>query len=210
MKLAFEKEMLGIYVSDHPLREVADVIENARTLSLGDAETLSDGTTGWFAGILTKAERIVTKKGKVMIDWTLEDLDGMMSGALFGNAYQRYERLLVEDAVVRIKAKVEASDRGTKLTTIEVQSLADDGVFRRPPGVLMVAAGDALSDQSTLTRFKETLSRHPGPDSVQVEVGSNGEAQTLRLPDTFRVDKTDARLHAELRELLGAEAVREI
>jgi DNA polymerase-3 subunit alpha len=210
MRLAFEKEMLGMYVSDHPLRELGDMIENARTLSLGDAETLTDGTTGWFAGILTKAERIVTKKGKVMIDWTLEDLDGMMNGALFGNAYQRYEKLLVEDAVVRIKAKVEASDRGTKLTTIEVQSLTEDGVFRRAPGVLVVAAGDALSDEATLASFKATLTRHPGPDGVQVEVGGNGAQQVLRLPDTFRVDKSDARLHAELRELLGAEAVREL
>jgi DNA polymerase III alpha subunit len=134
----------------------------------------------------------------------------MMNGALFGNIYARYEPLLLEDAVVRIKAKVESSDRGTKLTTIEVQALAPDGIFRRAPGVLMVAAGGALSDQSILTRFKETLSRHPGPDSVQVEVGDNGDQQLLRLPDTFRVDKTDARLHAELRELLGAEAVREI
>jgi DNA polymerase-3 subunit alpha len=210
MKLAFEKEMLGVYVSDHPLREIAEVVEHARTLSLGDVETLADGTTGWFAGILTKAERIVTKKGKVMVEWTLEDLDGMMNGALFGNVYARYEPLLVEDAIVRIKAKVESSDRGTKLTTIEVQALTADGIFLRAPGVLMVAAGDALSDQSTLTRFKEMLSRHPGPDSVQVEVGNNGDNKVLRLPDTFRVDKTDARLHAELRELLGAEAVREL
>jgi DNA polymerase-3 subunit alpha len=210
MKLAFEKEMLGMYVSDHPLREIAEVVEHARTLSLGDAETFTDGTTGWFAGILTKVDRIVTKKGKVMIDYTLEDLDGLMNGALFGNIYQRYEPLFSEDAVVRIKAKVESSDRGTKLTTIEVQPLSDDGVFRRAPGVLMVTAGYALSDEATLARFKEVLARHPGPDSVRVEVNGNGARKVLQLPDTYRVDKTDGRLHAELRELLGTEAIEEI
>jgi DNA polymerase-3 subunit alpha len=210
MKLAFEKEALGIYVSDHPLREIADVVEHARTLSLGDAEAFADGTTGWFAGILTKADRIVTKKGKVMIDYTLEDLDGVMNGALFGNVYQRYESLFTEDAIVRIRAKVEVSDRGTKLTTIEVQPLANDGIFRRAPGVLLVVAGQALSDEAVLARFKEVLSRRPGPDSVQVEVNTNGNRKTLRLPDTYRVDKTDSRLHAELRELLGAEAIKEL
>jgi DNA polymerase-3 subunit alpha len=210
MKLAFEKEMLGIYVSDHPLREIAEVVEHARTLSLGDAEAFTDGTTGWFAGILTKADRVVTKKGKVMIEYTIEDLDGFMSGALFGNVYQKYESLFVEDAIVRIRAKVEASDRGTKLTTIEVQPLDGDGLFSRAAGVLMVVAGQALSDEAVLARFKEALSRHPGPDSVQVEVNGNGNRKVLRLPDTYRVDKTDSRLHAELRELLGHDAVTEI
>jgi DNA polymerase-3 subunit alpha len=212
MKLAFEKEMLGIFVSDHPLREIADLVARARTLSLGDADTFADGTTGWFAGILTKVDRVVTKKGKVMIDYTLEDLDGLMNGALFGNVYARYEGLFVEDAIVRIRARVESSDRGTKLTTIEVQRLDDDGAFSRAPGTLMVVAGHALSDEPTLARFKETLARHPGPDSVQVEVNGNGNGtrKVLQLPDTYRVDKTDVRLHAELRELLGTEAIREI
>ncbi len=210
MKLAFEKEMLGIYVSDHPLREIADVVVNARTLSLGDATTLADGTTGWFAGILTKVDRIVTKKGKVMIDYTLEDLDGFMVGALFGNVYQRYEALFSEDAIVRIRAKVESSDRGTKLTTIEVQLLAEDGVFRRAPGILNVSAGNALSDENVLGRFKDVLGRYPGPDSVQVEVNGSESRKVLRLPDVYRVDKRDARLHAELRELLGTEAIQEL
>jgi DNA polymerase-3 subunit alpha len=210
MKLAFEKEMLGMYVSDHPLREIAEVVEHARTLSLGDGETIADGTTGWFAGILTKVDRVVTKKGKLKIDYTIEDLDGLMAGVLFGNVYTRYEPLFIEDAIVRIKAKVESSDRGTNLSTIEVQPLDQDGVFRRAPGVLMVTAGYALSDEATLATFKATLARHPGPDSVQVEVNGNGTRKVLQLPETYRVDKTDTRLHAELRELLGTEAIKEI
>jgi DNA polymerase-3 subunit alpha len=210
MKLAFEKEMLGMYVSDHPLREIADVVEHARTLSLGDGEIIADGTTGWFAGILTKVDRVVTKKGKLKIDYTIEDLDGLMAGVLFGNVYTRYEPLFIEDAIVRIKAKVESSDRGTNLSTMEVQPLDQDGVFRRAPGVLMVTAGYALSDETTLATFKATLARHPGPDSVQVEVNGNGARKVLQLPETYRVDKTDTRLHAELRELLGTEAIKEI
>jgi DNA polymerase III alpha subunit len=124
--------------------------------------------------------------------------------------YQKYESLYIEDAIVRIRAKVEASDRGTKLTTIEVQSLDGDGSFNRAPGVLMVVAGHALSDEAVLARFKEALSRHSGPDSVQVEVNGNGNRKVLRLPDTYRVDKTDPRLHAELRELLGHDAIKEL
>ncbi len=138
VKLAFEKEMLGIYVSDHPLRQLEELVRSAATLSLGDADELKDGTVGWFAGILTKADKVVTKNGKQMINYTLEDLDGSMEGAVFGNAYGRFEGVMAEDAIVRVRAKVEVNDRGRKLNTIEVQPLGDEGRFARPPGVLGV------------------------------------------------------------------------
>jgi DNA polymerase-3 subunit alpha len=212
MKLAFEKEMLGIYVSDHPLREIAHVVEGARTLSLGDAEAFTDGQSGWFAGILTSVARVITKKGKSMIDFTLEDLDGFMEGRLFGNVYQRFEGLFVEDAVLRVRAKVEVSDRGRKLQVIDVMPLTDDGAFSRPPGVLVIRDGGArFNDPSVLDWFKQLVPLYPGPDSVQVEITNGGGTKTYRLPpETYRVDKTSHRLHAELREVFGVDAVHEL
>jgi DNA polymerase-3 subunit alpha len=212
MKLAFEKELLGIYVSDHPLREIAHVVEAARTLSLGDAESFTDGQTGWFAGILTSVARVITKKGKSMIDFTLEDIDGFAEGRLFGNVYQRFEGLFVEDAVVRIRAKVEVSDRGRKLQVIDMMPLADDGSFSRPPGVLVIRdVGARFNDASVLEWFKRTVTLYPGPDSVQVEVTNGGGTKTYRLPsEVYQVDKTSHRLHAELREVFGADAVHEL
>jgi len=210
LKLAFEKELLGIYVSDHPLREMAHVIEGARTASLGD-ETLADGQVGWFAGILTTANRVLTKNGKTMIDFTLEDLDGYREGRLFGNVYARFESLFVEDAVLRIRAKVEVGDRGTKLQVIEVQPLSDDRTFSRPPGMLLVRDDNGrFNDPAVLEWFKELVPRYPGPDGVQVEVTTGGVAKTYRLPaETYKVDKTAHRLHAELREVFGTDAVHE-
>ncbi|MDO8964342.1 MAG: DNA polymerase III subunit alpha [Coriobacteriia bacterium] len=212
MKLAFEKDMLGIFVSDHPLREMADVIERSRTLSLGDVDSFNDGQTGWFAGILTTAARVLTKKGKLMIDFTLEDLDGFMEGRLFGKVYQKYESVFVEDAVLRIRAQVEVSDRGTKLQVIECMPLADDGTFSRPPGVLAIVDDHrVLADPVRLSAFQALVARHPGPDSVKVDVANGGGARKVyMLPaDRYRVDKTNHHLHAELREMFGAEAVSE-
>jgi DNA polymerase-3 subunit alpha len=213
MKLAFEKEMLGIYVSDHPLREMALVIEGARTLSLGDVDTFSDGQTGWFAGILTSVARVVTRKGKLMIDFTLEDLDGFMEGRLFGNVYQRFEALVVEDAVLRMKAKVEVSERGTKLQVIDVMPLSDDGSFTRPPGVLLICdERGRFKDPAVLEWFKTLVPRFSGPDAMQVEVTNGGGAKKVyRLPaDVYKVDRNSHQLHAELREVFGADAVHEL
>ena len=74
MKLAFEKDMLGIYVSDHPLREIADDIRAASTASTADVGDLRDGTFGCFAGIIAGIERRPTKSGNLMASATLEDL----------------------------------------------------------------------------------------------------------------------------------------
>jgi DNA polymerase-3 subunit alpha len=212
MKLAFEKEMLGIFVSDHPLREMAPLIESARTLSLGDAEILSDGQSGWFAGILTSVERIVTKKGKSMIDFTIEDLDGFMEGRLFGNVYAKYAGLFVEDAVVRLRAKVEVSERGSKLQVIEVLPLGADGEFARGPGTLLIRdAGGRFTDPKVLEWFKGLVPQFAGRDSVRVEIVNGGGTKTYALPvETYHVDMTSHRLHAELREVFGADSVYEL
>jgi len=211
MKLTFEKEMLGIYVSDHPLREMAHVIEGARTISLGDDEGMVDGRAGWFAGILTSVARVLTRNGKQMIDFTVEDLDGFREGRLFGNVYARFEPLFVEDAVLRIRAKVEVTDRGTKLQVMDVMPLTDDGSFSRPPGSLLVRdVNGRFNDSAVLGWFKELVARYPGPDAVQVEVTAGGGTKTYRLPpETYHVDKTSHRLHSELREVFGTDAVHE-
>jgi DNA polymerase III alpha subunit len=156
--------------------------------------------------------RVITKKGKSMIDFTLEDLDGFMEGRLFGNVYQRFEGLFVEDAVLRVRAKVEVSDRGRKLQVIDVMPLTDDGAFSRPPGVLVIRDGGArFNDPSVLDWFKQLVPLYPGPDSVQVEITNGGGTKTYRLPpETYRVDKTSHRLHAELREVFGVDAVHEL
>jgi DNA polymerase-3 subunit alpha len=211
MKLAFEKEMLGLYVSDHPLREMAAVIEAARTLSLGDAESFSDGQSGTFAGILTSVERKVSKKGNPILDFVLEDLDGFMPGSLFGPTYTKFEALFVEDAVLSVRATVEVSDRGRKLKVNAVQILSENGDFTRNPGTLLIRDEDArFNDPEILDWFKRLVPRYPGPDSVLVRISNNGGMRTYALPiETYHVDMTSHRLHAELREVFGADSVSE-
>jgi DNA polymerase-3 subunit alpha len=212
MKLAFEKEMLGIYVSDHPLREIASIIEGARTASLGDIDGFSDGQSAWFAGILTTVQRVITKKGKSMIDFTLEDLDGFAEGRLFGNVYVKFEGLFAEDAIVRMRAKVEVSERGRKLQVIDVLPLGADRTFERGPGALLIRDdGARLTDPEVLDWFKRLVPRYPGRDSVRVEVTNGSGTKTYALPaETYQIDMSSHQLHAELREVFGADSVSEI
>jgi DNA polymerase-3 subunit alpha len=127
IKLAFEKEMLGIYVSDHPLSDIREVVEAARTVSLGDQEDLRDGQRGWFAGLVTNVEKRVTRTGKMMMRFVLEDLEASMPALLFPQMYEKYAEILCEDAVLRIRARVDMTDRGQgTLITEEIQQLGED------------------------------------------------------------------------------------
>ncbi|MGB4592940.1 MAG: DNA polymerase III subunit alpha [Coriobacteriia bacterium] len=209
VKLGFEKEMLGIYVSDHPLSDIRHLITAARTYSLGATEELRDGVVGWFAGIVTRTERIATKAGKLMGTFTLEDLEGSMDGVLFPQTYDKFRDVLVEDAVVRVKAKVEDSDRGRKLMVQVVEPLSDDGCFERPPGTLNVRADAPMLENGRFERFRSILHQHPGRDCVHLELAYPDRSKVLKLGDDYRVDATSNSLHAELKELLGERSVWE-
>ncbi|MCE5190734.1 MAG: DNA polymerase III subunit alpha [Actinomycetia bacterium] len=209
LKLAFEKEMLGIYATDHPLSDIADTIKAARTVSLGDAESLRDGTTGWFAGIVTKAERIATKAGKLMGTFVMEDLERSMEGVLFPQTYDKYRDLIKVDAIVRVRAKVESSDRGTKLMVQEVQPLGKGGSFEKTPGTLVIRTDATMLSNGRGSAFKAILKRHAGRDRVHVQLVGSGGTKVLEMPAEFHVDAASASLHAELKELLGEGSVRE-
>lgn len=209
VKLAFEKEMLGIYVSDHPLSDIASLIQSARTMSLGATDEFRDGQSGWFAGIVSSFERIATKAGKLMATFVLEDLEGSMEGVLFPQTYDRYREVMSVDAVVRVRAKIERSDRGTKLIVHEVEPLSAEGRFERPPGTLVVRAPLALLDNGGGARFKDILARYPGRDAVAVELLNGGAAKRLKMGGEYAVDAAAPGLHAELKELLGPDAICE-
>ncbi len=163
IKLKFEKEMLGIYVSDHPLREIAEVIAAARTMSLGATDEFRDGMGGWFAGIISAFDRVATKAGKLMATFTLEDLEGSMDGVLFPQVYEKYRDIVGLDMVVRMRAKVERSDRGLKLIVHEIEPLSESGQFERPPGTLMVRADLDFLGNGGGVQFKEILGAVSGP-----------------------------------------------
>lgn len=207
MKLAFEKEMLGIYVSDHPLREIAEAIQVARTASLGDLDAVRDGETHWFAGIITKSEKIATRQGRIMGSLVLEDLEGSIEAIMFAQAYERFREQVAEDSVVRVRAKFERSDRGTKLLISDVQPF-DGRMFAAPPGGIEITAPVAVLHDGGSGKLKTLLASYPGRDEVRVKLVGDEGAKVLRLPDT--VDRGDANLHAELKEMFGPAAVREL
>jgi DNA polymerase-3 subunit alpha len=199
MKLAFEKEMLGIYVSDHPLREIAEDIRAASTGSTAEVAEMRDGTMAWIAGIITGIDRRQTRSGKLMARVTFEDLDGSIEAVFFPQAYERYRDMLVVDEIVRLRAKIEKSDRGAQVLVQEVEPLV---------GRVVIRVDESQFDDTHITGLNETLAHYPGKDVIEVHLEQLGKTKMFRLPSG--VDKDATGLHAELIELFGTKAVREL
>ncbi|MDO9108454.1 MAG: DNA polymerase III subunit alpha [Coriobacteriia bacterium] len=206
MKLAFEKEMLGIYVSDHPLREISGAVRRAADFSLGDAEEIRSGTFGWFAGILQSVERKATKKGTMMIVAKLEDLEGSIEAVLFPAVYDKYRDLVAEDAILRMRARFEQDDRGRKLLVQEVQPF-DGSEFAAPPGKVVVETEAGAFRNGRIDSLKEILARYPGKDTLELHLSGSESTKVWKCGN---VDRFSNGLHAELMEVFGGQAVSEV
>ncbi|MGV8083059.1 MAG: DNA polymerase III subunit alpha [Coriobacteriia bacterium] len=208
MKLAFEKEMLGIYVSDHPLRGIAEALKRASEYSLGALDEVRDGTIGWFAGLLASVDRKPTKRGTMMAIARLEDLGGSVEAVLFPATYEKYRDAVVEDSVVRMKAKLEDSDRGRKLIVSQVEQF-DGGSFEPAPIRLLIETDIGALTNGRSERLKSILSRFPGRDSVVMLVRDPGSDRLLEAQMPQTVDAWSSGLRAELMEVFGGDALRE-
>ena len=199
-RLAFEKEMLGLYVSDHPLMGAEASLRRRTETTIAELEGVEDGTMRTTGGLVTSLQKKWTRKGDLMAVFTLEDLQSTVEVMVFPKTMQNYGHLLEDDAVVIVRGRVDTRDDQPKLMAMELERF--EPVVDGNPPVHVNLRPAALSDE-LLTALKALLSEHPGESQVFLHIG---ERQVLLLPDNFAVSAT-AGLLAELRELLGPDAV---
>jgi len=201
--LAFEREMLGLYVSDHPLFGVEHILQAGADCSIATLATdeCSDGQTVTIAGLITGIQRKVTKQGNAWAIATVEDLEGGIEVMIWPQTYQLVGPSIIEDAVVFIKGKIEKNDEDvTRLVANEVM-LPD--ITTPDSGPLVISLPIARCVPAVIDRLKDVLAAHPGTTEVRLKL-INGSRQTLmRIDDRLRVSTSTA-LFGDLKALLGA------
>ena len=199
-RLSFEKEMLGLYVSDHPLMGAEASLRRRTECSITDLEGVEDGSIRVVGGLVTALQRKWTRKGDLMAVFTLEDLQSSVEVMVFPKTMATFGHLLDDDAVVIVKGRVDTRDDQPKLMATELQRFepVTDG---NPP--LHINMNPSRLSDDLLAALKALLHDHPGESPVFLHVG---ERQVLRLPDDFTVAATTGLL-AELRVLLGPDAI---
>lgn len=200
--LAAEREMLGLYVSDHPLFGVEHILTantDCAIASLVDDDR-PDGASVTVGGIITAVQRKVTKQGKAWAIATLEDLAGAIDVMLFPQTYDLCATQLVEDTVVLVRGRLDRREEVPKLIGMEI-TIPDTSEGPRGPVVLQLPA--ARCTPPVVERLKEVLATHPGVTEVHLQLLSGSRTTVLRLDDNLRVTATAA-LMGDLKALLGS------
>jgi DNA polymerase-3 subunit alpha len=201
-RLAFEREMLGLYVSDHPLSGLEHVLSRAAETTIAALladEERADGSTVTIAGLLTNVQHRWSKNGNPWASVAVEDLEGSVEVMFFGETYLAYSTVLAEDTVVVLRGRVRRRDDTMQLQAMEV-SLPD--VSAAADGPLTVSMPSVRCTQPMVERLREVLVTHPGTAEVHLKLTEPGRATVMRLEDTLRVERTPA-LFGDLKALLG-------
>ena len=205
--LAHEREMLGLYVSDHPLFGIEHVLAAAVDCSVAELladETRPDGTSVTIGGLVTGLQRKVTKQGNTWAVATVEDLEGAVEAMFFPATYQLVATQLVEDTVVLVRGRLDRRDDVPKLVALEL-SLPDLST-QTQRGPVVISLPVARCVPPVVDRLKDVLASHPGVVEVHLQLQSPARTTVMRLDDRLRVTPTPA-LYADLKELLGAGTV---
>jgi DNA polymerase-3 subunit alpha len=205
--LSFEREMLGLYVSGHPLNGLETAltrIAEDTAAGLADAEAYPDGKQITLAGLMTGLERRVTKLGKLWAQAALEDLEGSVELKFFPKVYARLAPLLAEDLVVWVKGRVKRDDDEVMLSVSDLRPLDLEPTGEASPLVIKVA--ERRANEAVLSSLKHVLSIHPGQSEVWLRLEKQGGATVMRLDHNYQVEESEA-LKGDLFALLGPGCV---
>jgi DNA polymerase III subunit alpha len=191
--LEWEKETMGLYVSDHPLRPVLHKLKKHTDTTVSELEGYRDGAIVWVGGLATSVRTNTTRKGDMMAMLQLDDTRGLAEVMVFPRVYARCADCVREDAVLKVKGKVEMKEGIPRIVALEMEELhlepgadpvyLDAGVF---VGLSRGVAREAFG----------LLRRHPG-ESPLILVSGDGRSEKIG----GIADASD--LHAELKQLLG-------
>ncbi|MBV9853366.1 MAG: DNA polymerase III subunit alpha [Streptosporangiaceae bacterium] len=216
-RLNFEREMLGLYVSDHPLLGVEHILARDTDCSLAELMSASeeserpdrprgdrsDGQIVKVGGILSGVQRKITKQGNQWAAATLEDLGGAIEVLFFPQTYQLYATSIAEDAIVVVKGRVDRRDDVPKLIAMDMTipdlSAGDGGPF-------VVSLPVTRCVPPVVEQLREVLRTHPGPTEVHLRLRGNQRTTVVRLDDKLRVTASPALL-GDLKQLLGPACV---
>jgi DNA polymerase III subunit alpha len=225
-KLRLEKELLGLYLSDHPLRRIsAELAKLSDTQAVEVTSALQD-TEVRVAGLVREVRRVVTRKGQIMAYATLEDLTGTVDVVLFPRVFEQTRQLFEPDKVVVVQGKVDARAGSTRATgaaaspvepeidaEVETASVAADMAWLwDDPECAPVSRRQLLhvripsSDAGLAEQLEAVLARHPGSDEVVLHVVV-GSREVVVNADRYHVLAGPA-LVAEIDQLVGQAATK--
>lgn len=222
--LAFEKELLGVYLADHPLRSLQTRMKQLGVVPCNHLHEMADGAQVRIAGVITSVRPLRTKRGDRMAAITLEDLTGTISATAFPKVYEEHKSLLAKDCVVVLEGRVKHRDRlraedpESGETQVQVELLCEKA-YALTNGSTPTSNGSNGNSKTSartlhirltpahrpaLRVLREILTRHPGEARLVLHVDSG--RQRYRVVSHLNVDVSDD-TQQDLVRIVGRDSV---
>jgi DNA polymerase-3 subunit alpha len=203
--LSYEREMLGLYVSDHPLLGVEHVLRSAVDMPLSQ---LTEDSVGHdqivnIGGLITQVQRKVSKQGNSWAIVSIEDLEGAVDVLFFANSYQTHAMNLIEDRVVVVRGRIDKREEAPRITALEM-TMPD--ISGGPTGPLVISIDSARVTAPLVDRMKEILRSHPGSREVHLKLDDGSKGLVMKIDDELRVTASPS-LSADLKSVLGPDCL---
>ena len=203
--LSYEREMLGLYVSDHPLLGVEHLLRAATDMPISQ---ISDDGVGHdqvvsVGGLITQVQRKVSRQGTAWAIVTVEDLEGAIDVMVFAKYYEQHSMSLVEDRIVVIRGRVDKREEEVKMMALDL-SMPD--ISAAPTGPLIISMETARCTAPVVDRIKEILRSHPGKREVHLKLDDGKKSMVLKIGDELRVTASPS-LSADLKTILGPDCL---
>lgn len=209
-KLSWERQLLGLFISSHPLHPHRDLLGRIAT-PISDAVRRASKASIKLAGLITDIKKILTRSSEPMIFVKLEDLSGSIELVVFPSVLKAKPTVWQQDAIVLIDGRLSEKDGSTKVLVNEAWEFSATALpprFIPPSAVAAVRASVAISvpamaDRATFTRLKEVLGRHPGTTRVRLTVVGD---HPRTIETNFSITYSQELVRA-VESLLGTQAI---
>jgi DNA polymerase III subunit alpha len=215
--LAMEKESIGIFITEHPLKRVREALKVKTDCVTSEVINQRDGDWVKVGGMITESKKIKTRTGSTMMFATLDDLDGSVEIVVFEKALAAAEGVIADDAIVLVRGRVDHKEAGK--VCIIVQDVdpfdpSDAEIERAKAQVAKLAAtvpkamkrrvDASMLSADVVAELRELFERYPGETEFVLEMHTRTGLRRLKFGPNYRVAARNAGLKAELEALLPA------
>jgi len=192
-QLKFEKEMLGLYVSDHPLMGIEGALRRRVDCSIPEALETADGVFMTIGGIVNQVNRRYTKKGDQMATFMLEDLQGAIEVTVFPKTLEKYGHQLADDMLISVRGRMDARDE-TKVGFMATEIIVLEGLRSSQDSLHLRFNAHAITE-TLISDLQAVLKEHPGDAPVFLHL-SEDKAVNLGAQYTVNLDRVMGQLRA--------------
>jgi DNA polymerase-3 subunit alpha len=200
--LRMEKEVLGLYVSEHPLAGIRDQLRRKSDATVGELERRRDGEVITIGGIVSGVRHMTTKRGDAMVFLRIEDVTGGIETVVFNSTYDKARELCTTDRILIVKGRIDRKEGETKLVALEISAF--EAVPEKREVRLVIDATKAAA--GTIRELRRLIEDFPGESPVYADLITSQGKKVYAFGPQYKVQPAPD-FYAEVKMLLGESAV---